>query len=124
MNALYRRLLKLLGAKGATRNPSGFGTVAAIVAFDREDVSQASIGEAEELEITTRLHTALERAGHGQFDGADRSASSVKWFFFGERVDDLEATLIDALRAEPSCRQAVLRVSASGIAGPWRETRL
>jgi hypothetical protein len=122
MSPSIRKLLALFGAKSHARARTGM--VAAIVAFDRDEAAAPPIGETEELAITGRLHAALETAGCGQFDGADRTASTIKWFFFGDRADDLEATLLDALRTEPSCRNAVLRVSERGIAGPWRETRI
>jgi hypothetical protein len=117
----------LLAALGLSRwlpHKPVAGLVAAVVSFDREDLSIASIGESDEAEIVARLSAALERHTDGKFDGADWSASQIQWFFFGSDAKSLEALLMEALRAEPRCKGALLRVTRNGIAGPWRETRI
>lgn len=100
------------------------GLVAAVVSFDREDPSVARMDESDEVEIVARLSAALKRRTDGTFDGTDRSASRIQWFFFGSDAVSLEANLLEALRAELRCKGALLRVTRNGIAGPWRETRI
>ena len=83
-----------------------------------------SIGVADEEAIIDHLRGAVERGAQGKFDGADWSAEKIQWFFFGEDATRLEAVMLGALRAEPRCKGALLRVTRNGIAGPWRETRV
>lgn len=100
------------------------GLVAAVVVFDREDLSVPCIGVADEEAILDSLKLAVERGVQGKFDGADWSAEKIQWFFFADDAGRLEAVLLEALRGEPRCKGARLRVTRNGIAGPWRETRI
>jgi hypothetical protein len=100
------------------------GLVAAVVSFDREDLSVASIDESDQRDIVSRLNATLANRADGKFDGADWSASRIQWFFFGKDAGALEAVMLEVLRAEPRCKGALLRVTSNGIAGPWRETRI
>lgn len=84
----------------------------------------SSIGVADEDEIVDHLRGAIERGAHGKFDGTDWSAEKIQWLFFGENASQLESVLLEALRAEPRCKGALLRVTRNSIAGPWRETRV
>lgn len=119
-----RRLFAGLRLPGQPVAKPATGLVAAIVVFDREDLSMPCIGVADEEAIVDQLRVAVERGAQGKFDGADWSAEKIQWFFFGEDAGRLEAVLHTALRAEPRCKGALLRVTRNGIAGPWRETRI
>ncbi|EHR70975.1 hypothetical protein BurJ1DRAFT_2135 [Burkholderiales bacterium JOSHI_001] len=119
--------IHLLAALGLSRQEPvrpATGLVAAVVVFDREDLSMPCIGVADEEAIVDQLSVAVERGAQGKFDGADWSAERIQWFFFGDDAGRLEAVLIEALRAEPRCNGAMLRITRNGIAGPWRETRI
>lgn len=119
----FRQLLGLGLSRGQPVRPAT-GLVAAVVVFDREDLSMPCMGVADEETILDRLRVAVESGAQGKFDGADWSAEKIQWFFFGESAGRLESVLIAALRAEPRCKGATLRVTRNGIAGPWRETRI
>jgi hypothetical protein len=119
-----RRLLAGLGIPIRRPGKNATGLVAAIVVIDREDLSMPCIGVGDEEAVVDQLRLAVERGALGKFDGADWSAEKIQWFFFGEDAGRLEAVLLEALRAEPRCRGARLRITRNGIAGPWRETRI
>jgi hypothetical protein len=119
-----QQLLATLGLDRWTRQPHASGIIAAVVSFDREDLSMASINQCDEEQIVARLSAALARNDTGNFDGADWSASRIQWFFFGTNANTLESVMLDALRAEPQCKGALLRVTCNGVAGPWRETKV
>lgn len=119
-----RRLPFILGLSRRPGTKAATRLAAAVVVFDREDLSMPCITVAEEDLILDRLRIAIERGAQGKFDAAEWSAEEIQWYFFGENVGRLEAVLLDALRAEEGCKGAVLRVSRNGIAGPWRETRI
>lgn len=121
---LLRQLLASLGLSRRQPGKPATGLVAAVVVFDREDLSTPCIGMADEEAILHRLREAVERGGLAKFDGTDWSVGKIKWFFFGEDAGRLEAVLLEQLRSEPRCTGAVLRVTRNGIAGPWRETRV
>jgi hypothetical protein len=76
------------------------GLVAAVVVFDREDLSMASIGAADEEAIVDHLRGAVGRDVQGKFDSADCSAEKIQCFFFGGDASRLEAVLLVALRSE------------------------
>lgn len=100
------------------------GLVAAVVVFDRDDLSMPSIDVADEDAIVDHLRGAIERCAQGKYDGTDWSPGKIQWFFFGENARQIESVLLEALQAEPRCKGALLRVTRNGISGPWRETRV
>ena len=119
LSARLRRFLAALGLNRRRRETTGL--VAAIVSFDHDGAGASQIAQADEADILTRLTIAVECADGGQFDGVDRMTSRTLWFFFGCDVRTLEAALLTALRAEPRCKGARLRLTSHGIAGPWSE---
>lgn len=119
--------LHLLAALGLSRRQPvrpATGLVAAVVVFDREDLSMPCIGVADEEDIVDQLRVAVECGAQGKFDGADWSAEKIQWFFFGDDAGRLEVVLLDTLRSETRCKGATLRLTRNGIASPWRETRI
>jgi hypothetical protein len=116
---LVRRLLEAFGLGERSVLPE---LATAIVVIDRENLSASSLSLRDEQEIVSRLSERLE--GVCDFDGVDWSIDRIRWFFFGRDVDQLESALLDQLRAEPRCKGGLLRVTAGGIGGPWRETRI
>jgi hypothetical protein len=121
---VLRRAFEALGLARLSHSRPATGLVAAVVVFDREDLSVPSVGVSDEEEVLGRLRTVVEQHARGKFDGSDWSAEKIQWYFFGADAGRLEAVLIEALRSEPRCRGARLRVTRNGIAGPWRETRV
>lgn len=121
---LLRNALAAIGLSRSEPLRPGTGLVAAVVVFDREDLSMPCIGVADEEALLDTLKRAVERGVQGKFDGADWSTEKIQWFFFADDAGRLEAILLEALRAEPRCKGALLRVTRNGIAGPWRETRI
>lgn len=121
---LLQRIIASLGLSPWWSRRPVAGLVAAVVVFDREDLSMALIAENDEEDIVDQLRNAVERDAAGKYDGADWSSSVIQWFFFAEDATLLETALLKALRAEPRCNGARLRVTRNGIAGPWRETRI
>lgn len=117
------------------------GLVAAVVRIDREDLQTAVIDESAERRILDRLQRQLSSGAGGagggagglgagasgaagRFDHAHWSAESIEWYFSGTDAHRLEAALAAALRLEPMCRGAWLRVTRHGLDGPWRVTRI
>jgi hypothetical protein len=98
--------------------------VAAVITFDREDLTVASIGLTDEEELITGLRAAMEASNSGHYDSSDWSDSQIRWHFFGSDDRLLEKNLLSALRQQPRCRGASLRVTADALAGNWRETRI
>lgn len=121
---ILRRALDALRLVGRGSTKPATGLVAAVVVFDREDLSKHSWGLSDQEDILSRLRGVVEQGAQGKFDGADWSPEKIKWYFFGEDAGRIESVLVEALRSEPLCKGAMLRVTRNGIAGPWRETRI
>jgi hypothetical protein len=119
--ALTRRLLDTLGFVERSFTPR-LAIAIAIVVFDREDLSAIAISLKDEQEIVARLSQSLK--GTCDYDGADWSIDLIRWFFLGKDVEQVERALLAELRGDPRCKGALLRVTANGIGGPWRETRI
>ena len=100
------------------------GLVCAIVSVEQSVFADGQSASEEEHPALDRLRRAVESRAGGQYDGSERGATCVQWYFFARDADTLEGVLLADMRKESRFRGALLRVTSNGVVGPWRETRV
>jgi hypothetical protein len=100
------------------------GMVAAIVCIDLETAPRSLWTTENEEAVAGRLAQAVRTRAGGLFDGTERDAAKLHWYFFARDVGALEAALVEALQQEPDCAGAVVKLTSNGVVGPWHELRV
>jgi hypothetical protein len=121
---LSRLFAKLRVDKQHSTDAPVTGMVAAIVCINLETAPRSLWTPEHEEAVSARLERAVRERAGGLLDGTERDAVKLHWYFFARDVRTLEAALVEALRQEPDCAGAVVKLTSNGVVGPWREVRV